>query len=151
MKANEFSLSESFDSNVQGKLVRATNDLFTTSAKIGERTIVFNASQYNEGMDIDPISTWEIEFTEKTPGNVTYGKSGSGNELQVFSFVIESVKELISRYRPDALVFSSHKADGNRSSLYTRLINRIKLPGYHVDNIEYNDSTDVFRIVRDDK
>lgn len=151
MKASEFSLSESFDSNVQGKLVRATNDLFTTSAEIGNRTIVFNASQFDEGMDIEPTSAWEIEFTEKTPGNVTYSKSGSGNEMQVFSFVIESIKELVARYHPDALVFSSHKADGNRSSLYTRMLTRIKLPGYHVDNTESNNYTDLFRIVKDDK
>lgn len=149
MRARDFSLSESFDSNVRGKLVRATNNLFTTSAEIGNRTIVFNAAQFDEGMDIDPASAWEIEFTEKTPGNVTYGKSGSGNEMQVFSFVIESIKELISRYHPDALVFGSSKADGNRTSLYTRMLGRIKIPGYHVDDTESSNYTDMFRIVKD--
>ena len=137
-------LDESFDSNVSGTLVRATNDLFTTKAIIGDRTIVFNASGFEE----DATYKWEIEFTEKTPGNTTYGKSGSGNELQVFSFVIESIKELISRYSPDEIIFGSHKADGNRSKLYKRMATRIKIPGYYLADIESDQFTDKFSIVK---
>jgi hypothetical protein len=92
---------------------------------------------------------WEIEFTEKTPGNSTYGKTGSGNEMQVFSFVINSVKELVARYNPAEIEFGSAKEDGNRSALYTRLVNRIKIPGYHVANTVQDTYTDLYRIVRD--
>ena len=147
MKISDFSLIESFDSNVQGMLVRATNDLFTTKAEIGNRTIIFNASGFEE----DSKFKWEIEFTEKTTGNITYGKSGSGNEMQVFSFVIDSIKELISRYNPDEITFGSHKADNNRSSLYKRMATRIKLPGYHLADVESDSYTDIFSIVKDDK
>jgi hypothetical protein len=152
MKASEFSLTESFDSNVRGKLVRATNDLFTTRATIGNRDIVFNASMYERG-EMDPTlpsaEVWEIEFTERTPGDITYGKSGSGNEMQVFSFVIESIKELIARYSPQELEFHSHKADGNRSALYKRMLNRIKIPGYSANEVMSGSTSDIFRIVRD--
>jgi hypothetical protein len=152
MKASDFIISEAFDSNVQGKLVRATNDLFTTRATIGDRDIVFNASMYARG-NIDPAlpssEVWEIEFTERTPGNITYGKSGSGNEMQVFSFVIESIKALVARYNPQELEFHSHKADGNRTALYKRMLSRIKIPGYSADNIVSGNTSDIFRIVRD--
>ena len=151
MKALEFSLSESFDSQVQGKLVRATNDLFTTKATIGNRDIIFNATSYASGMGANAEESWEIEFTERTPGNITYGKSGSGSEMQVFSFVIESIKELIARYSPDRLVFGSHKEDQNRTSLYKRMAKRIKLPGYHLADIDSDNYTDLFTIVKDDK
>ena len=144
MKASDFIIAESFDSNVQGKLVRATNDLFTTKATIGNRDIVFNAVSHG-----DDSGAWEIEFTEKQPGNVTYGKSGSGNEMQVFSFVIESTKELIARYKPSEINFSSHKADGNRTALYQRMLSRIKIQGYSPAPVIPGEHTDFFSIVRD--
>jgi len=150
MKLSEFSLLESFDSNVQGKLVRATNDSFTTKADIGNRTIVFNAAAYIPD-EARTGGEWEIEFTEKTPGNATYGKSGSGSEMQVFSFVIDSIRELVSRYSPDEIIFGSHKADNNRSSLYKRMAKKIKLPGYHLADIASDSYTDKFIIVKDDK
>jgi len=146
MKISEFSLIESFDSNVQGKLVRATNDSFTTKADIGNRTIVFNASSFKQ----DEKDIWEIEFTEKTSGNITYGKTGSGNQMQVFSFVIDSLKELISRYSPDQIIFGSHKEDNNRTSLYKRMATKIKLSGYHLADIESDSYTDKFIIVKDE-
>lgn len=147
MRASEISLSESFDSDIKGQLVRATPDLFTTEAVIGDRKIVFNASKYEDESD---ASIWEIEFIEKTPGNASYGKTGSGNQMQVFSFVIESIKELVSRYKPSVLEFGSHKADGNRSALYRRMLNRIKLPGYSLGDTLSDKHTDIFRLIRDD-
>ena len=142
MRASEI-IPESFDSNVQGKLVRATNDLFTTRATIGSRDIIFNAT-FDDNTD-----AWEIEFTEKGDHGSTYGKSGMGNELQVFSFVIESINELVARYKPKEIEFSSHKADGNRSALYRRMLNRIKIPGYTPADIMSNEYTDIFSIKRD--
>lgn len=146
MRLYDISLDESFDSDVAGKITRATNNLFTTEATIGDRRIIFNSSAYERG---DNDTVWEIEFTEKKPGNTTYGKTGSGGEMQVFSFVINSIKELISRYNPAEIEFGSHKADGNRSALYQRMINRIKIPGYHAADTVSGEHTDIFRIVRD--
>lgn len=143
-------ITESFDTDVKGKLVRATNDLFTTSAEIGGRKIVFNASSYEAGMDTNPVTIWEIEFTERSPtSGTTYGKSGNGSEMAVFSFVIESIKELVSRYSPEEITFTSHKEDGNRSSLYSRIARRIKIPGYKLAPVDSVGPSDHFRIVRD--
>jgi len=144
MKASE--LTEVFNSDVKGQVVRATNDLFTTSAEINNRKIVFNASGF---VDANGKNIWEIDFIEKSNSNVTFGKTGSGGELQVFSFVIESINELVSRYQPDEIIFGSHKEDGNRSALYARMAKRIKIPGYKFAGARSDTYTDVFSIVKD--
>ena len=148
MRATEF-LVEVFTSNVPGQVVRATSDLYTTKAIIGGRTIVFNSSQYD---DDEGKSGWEINFTEyeKNGTGTTFAKTGSGGELQVFSFVIESIKDLIARYHPDQLTFTSYKADENRTKLYQRMLNRIKVPGYHAAPLESGEYDDYFKIVKDD-
>jgi hypothetical protein len=144
MKLSEFNLSESFDSNVRATFSAHASE-FRTKARIGDRNIDFEALKYSSA------NTWEIAFTESRPGNKSVGKTGSGSELQVFSFVIESIKEFIARYKPDLIEFSSHKADGNRTSLYTKILNRIKVPGYHLQDVEPGTYDDRFIIVRDDK
>lgn len=143
MKIRDFILNEIFDSNVPGTLVRATSDLFTTEATIGDRKIVFNAAESDR-------NKWEIEFFERHRGSMTYGKTGSGSEMQVFSFIIESINELISRYHPDEITFSSHKADGNRTDLYKKIVSKIKIRGYHLSDIVAGQHADIFRIIRDD-
>ena len=143
MKIRDIILTEIFDSNVSGNLVRATSDLFTTEAIIGDRKIVFNASEFDG-------NKWEVDFIEKHQGSMSYSKTGSGSEMQVFSFVIDSIKELISRYHPDEISFSAHKAEGNRSSLYKRIVGKVKVPGYHLSEVVSGQHADIFHIVRDD-
>jgi hypothetical protein len=149
MRATEF-ITEVFTSNVSSEVVRATPDLYTTKATIGGRVIVFNASQFeNEHGE----SIWEIDFVEyeKNGIDATFGKTGSGSELQVFSFVIESIKDLIATYHPDQLLFTSSKADKNRTKLYQRMVNRVKVPGYHAAPVYVSGehSDDYFYIVKD--
>ena len=143
MKIRDIILNEIFDSNISGNLVRATADLFTTEAAIGDRKIVFNAAEFDG-------NKWEIEFYERRRGSMSYGKTGAGSEMQVFSFIIESINELISRYHPDEITFSSHKADGNRTDLYKKIVSKIKVQGYHLSDIVAGQHADIFRIVRDD-
>ena len=142
MKAFEV-LNEVFDSDVNGKVVRKTNNSFITKATVGERDIKFQAM----GADGD----WECDFIEQSPTKGdTFGKSGSGNELQVFSFVIESLKLFISMYAPDQVMFTSDKSDGNRSQLYARMARRVKIPGYHIEQGDRGAAGyDVFKIIRD--
>jgi hypothetical protein len=143
-------ITESFDSNVPYSIVRAGNNLFTTRAEINGRTITFNAAgnyDYNGGSS----TIWDIEFSEKTSQTgVTFGKTGNGGEMQVFSFVIASIKELIARYHPDVIEFASHKADQNRTKLYSRMASRIKLPGYTDAQLDTNNGSadDFFKFVR---
>lgn len=136
---------EAFTSNVPYTVVRSTNDLFTTKATIGNRVIVFNAGSNEEGPDI----VWEVIFYEKRTGNMTYAKSGAGNEMKVFSFVIRSLEELAARYHPSQIRFSSHRADKNRTSLYQRMISKIapKL-GYQLSDIVSSAADDIFILDR---
>lgn len=148
MKLSE--ITESFDSKVPYTVVRASNDSFITKAYIGNRTIMFTANMIETGLDIEPIYSWEIEFLEKsTNWDYTYSKTGSGSELQVFSFIIDSIKELIERYRPDEIQFASENTDENRSSVYSRLANKIKIPGYHLNSINKNSRSSKFSIMSD--
>lgn len=148
MRLADINLPESFDSNIPGTLVRATADTFTKQASIGGRKIVFRAQSYDTGAQSE--EAWSVEFIEKMAGSSTFGKTGSGSEMQVFAFVIESVKELVSRYKPAEITFASHKEDGNRSSLYKRMISRISIPGYILSGVDSDAYTDTFRIVRAD-
>jgi hypothetical protein len=149
MKASDF-ISESFNSDVAGKVVRKSNDLFVTQATIGNRDIKFTAASDSGPEKSDSLNNWEIDFreTSQTRGD-TYGKSGSGNELQVFSFIIESIKLFISMYAPDSISFTSDKSDRSRSTLYARMANRIKIPGYHVEQKPGSSGYDLFYILRD--
>jgi hypothetical protein len=144
MKAAEFSIPESLDSDIQST-VSAHASEFRTRATIGNRNVDFEALKYSSA------NKWEIAFTESRPGRKYVSKTGSGSELQVFSFVIASIKEFIARYAPESVEFSSHKDDGNRTSLYNRIINRIKIDGYHLQDVESGTYDDRFIIVRDDK
>lgn len=142
-----YELSESFTSQVPMQIVRAGSDLFTTRAEINGRTITVNCVSYddNKGRTI-----WEVDFSEKTPhGGVTFAKTGNGGEMQVFSFAIASINELITRYAPDEITFSSDKADGNRTKLYQRMLSKIKVPGYsHSVVTDHGSSADYFSIIK---
>lgn len=141
MRAKDF-ITEVFNSDVPGKVIKSTNTHFVTRATIGDRDIKFTA--------VGESGEWEIGFVEHSAkASNTFSKTGSGNELQVFSFVIESIKLFLSQYSPDAAVFTSDKSDVNRSALYAKMAKRIKVPGYKVIQEPAAGSYDLFKIVRD--
>jgi len=142
-------ITESFTSSVDSTLVRATRDLFTRNAVIGNRSIVFNAARYSSSKH-DNADIWEIEFIQKTPGRVSYSKTGAGNEMQVFSFVIECMRELIARYSPSRIEFSSHQDDKNRTRLYAKMLQKIRVNGYTPAEIFSSGNTDFFALDRID-
>jgi len=144
MKASEF-ITEAFDSIVPYEVTRATNDLFTTRAEINNRNIIFNAQGNDEGNGFESNVVWEVDFYEKTPGNMSFGLTGAGGEMKVFSFIIDSLKELKARYSPETIRFTSHKADGNRTKLYQRMIDKIAPSiGYKLSDIKSSTADDVF-------
>lgn len=121
-------LNELLDRKVKYHVVEKEHHKFATGAKIGGRTIVFEASY-----DIHE-HLWTVQFEEFSEKNElgSYDVTGSGNELEVFSMVKASMEEFIGRYTPDQVTFSAAKKDGktNRADLYTRLLDRFKIPGY---------------------
>ena len=54
--------------------------------------------------------------------------------MQVFSFIIECIKDVIIDYNPDEISFSAEKKDENRGRLYQKLAN--KIPGFTLKSIQ---------------
>lgn len=142
MKASEL-ITEVFNSNVRAKLIKNNANAFIVKARIGDRDIKFTAA--------GGAGDWEIDFIEQHPEKGdTFGKTGSGGELQVFSFVIDCVKELIAIHQPDRVSFTSDKSDANRTKLYAKISRKVKIPGYHVDvGAAEISGYDRFSIIRD--
>jgi len=135
-------LDELLNSNVSGKVIKQTENVFITSAEIGNRTIRFSADSYGP-------EQWEIAFLEQSSSKGdTFGTSGSGNELQVFSFIVESIKLFISMYAPAEIYFTSEPSEGSRSKLYARMIKKISVPGY-TNSVVPNTGNHHFQIIRD--
>jgi hypothetical protein len=146
MRANEF-INESLDSKVDYSIDKSTpkyNDTFQTSATIGNRKVNFI------GMRSPKENSWDVVFSEHGEKGSYYNKTGSGNELQVFSFVIQSMKDFIDRYRPLEIVFTANKNDESRVSLYKRLIKRFSIPGYVFTGTGDNYNETTFTIKRQD-
>jgi hypothetical protein len=135
-------LSEILNRSVDYEVVRATGGMFKTHAVINQREITFTAEEEQPG-------EWLISFKERDQQGVdTYGKTGSGGELQVFSMVKNSISEFVSRYQPDVMSFTSeHDQGDNRSGLYAALLSRFKLPGY-VTQRDVGSSHDDFKLVK---
>jgi hypothetical protein len=121
-------LSEILNRKIDYKITNATRRDFNTEAIIGNRKIMFDA-------DSDNGLSWEVSFLEKdlkSTSSRSYDVTGSGNELEVFSMVKDSILELIKKYDPNEISFNASKKEGNatRANLYDRLIKRFKIPGY---------------------
>lgn len=144
MRAKEF-IPEVFNTAVPGKIVRSSSDTFTTRATIGDRDIIFNTVFYSKAGE----TVAEVDFVEKVPGDTRFSKTQSGNEMAVFSFVLDSLKEMTARYHPELIEFSSWKADGNRTALYVRMVKRYApTVGYHLEDVISGTSDDHFVIRR---
>lgn len=147
MRATEF-ITELFDRDVPGRVVRQTADLFTTRATIGDRDIIFNATFFI-GKNKDLVS--EVDFVEKVPGDTRFNKTKSGNEYAVFSFILQSLKKLIANYRPELISFSSSRDDQNRSKLYWHMIKKYgSRLGYEIMDVTDDGHTDYFTLRRTD-
>ena len=100
-----------------GERDRSDSRRFIVKKRIGDRTIHFSAGL------IDSI--WEVNFAEeKDDGSITVDKTGSGNEVEVFSFVMNCMRDFIDEHNPKRMVFSATKSEDSRVKLYQRLVNR---------------------------
>jgi hypothetical protein len=139
-------LNEILNSKVDIEVVAEKPKEFTTRAKIGDQTIEFTAfKSFKEG--------FEVMFGQPMgkQGELFLGKTNKGDELAIFSMVKESLLMFIKKYEPNIIQFSAEKdMDGsdNRSSLYVRLIERFKVPGYTFDKQAFNKHTN-FKLTKD--
>lgn len=142
-------LNEILNKKVDYEVINAKSVFFQTRATIGDRIINFGAVDNDDG-------SWDIQFAEKTKeGRTTYKKTGSGNELEVFSFVKDSLLDFISRYQPEKMCFTADKDSeekDNRANTYERLLKRFigTIPNYSFSSIadQKDNKSTLFFIVK---
>jgi hypothetical protein len=121
-------LTELFSTSPQHEVVDVDEKLYSEVSHIGGREVIFEC-ELNQLDD-----SWEIAFHEVIKKNgkeeITNKKTGSGSELQVFSFIIEAIKRFIKKYKPEVFYFSATDKEPSRAKLYQRLVNRWKVPNY---------------------
>lgn len=143
---NHLRLDELLNSDVKYDVIKDSANKFQTIAKIGDRFITFSA--YNDG-----DQGWDVAFYESKDHHSphTYGKTGSGDELKVFSMVMASFKEFLDRYHPDVITFTADK-DGEsdtRAKLYSRIASKY-LKGFTGEKFEHGKTTH-FRYTKDEE
>lgn len=118
-------LLELLNSTVPHKVATEASDSYEEEAIINGRKIVFSATtDYHEQKD------WEVAFFEMKKGRQFVKQTGSGGELQVFSFVFDALRRFIYGYDPKAFHFSADNKEPSRVKLYTAFAKRIKYDNY---------------------
>jgi hypothetical protein len=161
MRAAEF-LNESFDSNVPITVMIQNRIEYQTSTIISDRKLIFNAAWHGKH------STWQIAFAEvvdkkygpierigaamsgdksKTYKDISFDITGSGGQMAVFSFVISSIKQFVNLYHPRVFFFEAKK-QGARADLYSRMVSRIKIPGYELTDIGKEDTNTKYFVIK---
>ena len=139
-------VSETFEPHFRAEPEISTEGMYTAKEKIGDRIISCT------GQLLDPASdTWSVDFKEVDGGRKTYQRTGSGQSMQVISFVIDCLRDITERYHPAAIEFSADKGSGGISKLYQRIAQREHLlPGYRLANITDLGNEDIITIQRID-
>jgi len=113
-------LREIFDSSVNYKWI--TNDdksavaqfVITKPGRLFSKKIKYGFDAFNYG------NAWKIAFYQIVNGQKVYSKTGTGGEKEVFSTVIDIMKDFLGTHQVNSIIFSAE--DSNRQSLYKRLI-----------------------------
>lgn len=131
-------LLEIFDSKVKSEISHEGGEKLTIKAHIKDRDIVFRAAAHtkkyppNAGFFKKKSATvWEVAFAEiGEDGKPDLGLTGSGGAAEVFSFILDSMKELLKREAPLIIYFSTKKTESSREKFYERLIKKFAAPDY---------------------
>lgn len=117
-------LNELFNSKIKPE-VRSENEYeYKISTEIAGRHIYFDAIQ------ILSNGWWDVEFYELKHDEKLYHSTQNGGEFQVFSFVVNALKHVIEKHKPEVIIFSADKKKSNRSAIYQKIAK--KIPGYKV-------------------
>jgi len=118
-------LDESLNSNIDSIITLDTDTRYIEKALIGDRTIVvsgqFHGKRFWNG---EERQIWYVAFHEEKDDEMTFDLTGNGEELKVFSFVVNAIRNIVKEKDPHYLIFSASKSDGSRSGLYSRLLSR---------------------------
>jgi len=148
-------LKEILNKKVKYTVEKANHYSFFTRATIGNRDIVFRADHDDEKGENFWYVTFE-EFKKSEDGeSSTYDITGSGNELEVFSMVKDSLLEFIEKYKPKLIEFTAEKENDsdNRARLYARMLKRFRVSGYTYDISDkhiFGRKVKAFALIRND-
>ena len=138
-------IQEAFDTKVDYRIDRETDDRFVTSAIIGERKISFVAAIEDRSQ-----KSWDVYFVQTTPAgkSLSFAATGSGNELEVFSMVKSSMEEFMKKYEPNIVTFTASKLTGStRGNLYDRMVRKFGGGKYDIARTEVH-GDDLFTLTR---
>lgn len=129
MRLSEF-VTETFDSVHRMTLDKNSGHDYIVSSVVDNKKVVFRATRTLSILD-GKTPSWEIVFwIVDDKGDDRYDRTGTGNQLKIFSFVIQSLKDFIIDKDPEMIEFSASKADGNRVRLYSKLASKVNSSGY---------------------
>jgi len=130
-------LFEIFNDTQDWNWLSQTNDRWIAEAEVDKYTyrITFNDISEDElrnhwGVTRPVENSWWVmfqlySFEGKTLND--YGITGTGNELQVFSTVLDVMKDFADRHSPGAFGFSAHES--SRIKLYNKIMSRFSRNG----------------------
>jgi hypothetical protein len=160
-------LLELFNQPAPSKMVKSDQDEVVFRASLSDGTALnLTFSQIRQGQ-------WKFAFTRHTPERGvmnrirsavgidpklsagSYGKTGQGNQGEVFATVVAVIKQFYGEYNPFQLVFTADKGDtgmdDSRASLYASMVLRMFPSSRYDVKIDDAMSFDQFTITRKDQ
>lgn len=141
-------INELFDRPARWRLVKDTGNIIKYRSSINDKNLV--VFFHRHGISDDTSSKWEVSFT--VDGD--FSTTGGGDEIKVFSTVLDIMKDVIETKNPEELSFTAEKSldsdsSNSRIRLYSRLIKRFAVShGYQL--VDKNDRgwKVVYKLVR---
>lgn len=157
-------LLELFNDPAQFQQVMSDQDEVVYQSKLSDQTVLKLAfNQIRQGQ-------WKFAFTRHTPkpgmmnrmrsavgmeptlSAGTYGKTGQGNQSEVFATVVAVLKAFYREFDPLRVMFTADKGDtgmdGSRASLYTSMVKRMFKPSQYDIKIDDQATFDQFTITK---
>lgn len=134
-------LKELFDNPLEYKLINTTNE---HGIPTDNYQFVINDKKYNVQIyKIDDFRQAGVNSSKSGIGidfqnlsvnmNDNEGITDTGDEIKVFSTVLDIIKIAISKHKPELIAFGAHEK--SRQKLYNRMISVMKSKyGYEIDN-----------------
>jgi hypothetical protein len=122
MKLNELFDKEDHGGKVAVDRKNGYDPVFEVTKQIGGREITFTVEK---DLGVRYVISFSEDSEQTESGEKSnHGLTGSGNEIEVMSFVMACMREFIQKFNPKAMEFSAFKTEQSRVQLYKRMIKR---------------------------
>lgn len=112
-------LTELFD-----KPVKITNEIYDREGVLVQFDVEGVPYAFHAVQAYGDPTAWDIEFSGKGTTKIT----GTGNEIKVFSTVVQIMKNMLQLYNIEKFYFTAEEP--SRQKLYNRLVDKL-LPTWH--------------------